>query len=632
MRTLLLGSVLALPGAASAQDPAPAPVPPEVTFRGEVTGVTTWTGRVRITGDIEVPDKAALVIKAGTEVIIDGSDASHAGWNPGLIEIHVKGRLRIEGELLAPVSIGPADMATTATTLVQTRQPARWHGIVLHPRTQRAEDRNTIRGAVFAHAFAGVQVPDESPLLEDSVFLQCDVGVEAGSAYKSRTEVGLPGRQGCPEITRCRFAQCITGIYAEGNARPDVYRSVFYRCGNAVGNRRPGITYTLHPPGVSVVHCALLHNNIAAAGSVLSRDSIFAGNARAVLLSAFHATFGTNIDGMSIRTSLFHGNASDIEGDLGMAADLLRGDPAFVGPLETLLAAAPPLPPSLHLGSGSAARGKGTGDRDLGPMVSVPADGVAVSWRPAGAPVAEWLAAPLTDAPATAWRAAKELRRGERFGKSHWAAADVSEGRLDLRATFGNDRAGWLGARFTAEQAGEVVLEVNGDLEAVELSCNGAAPVKVNQRRRFSERGSSFPIKVKAGANALVLFVRGFGTSPRLAVSLSGTWESLADAPTAEIGCTSARALAIKGDRFVEVTFSPGLHWDNAARRDVVVVRHADLGAIGQVSVQVIGLDKLRVGPLPKEWGKGSVELDLLGVRDLNGKPAGGPRKVTVKL
>ncbi len=279
MRTLLLGSVLALPGAASAQDPAPAPVPPEVTFRGEVTGVTTWTGRVRITGDIEVPDKAALVIKAGTEVIIDGSDASHAGWNPGLIEIHVKGRLRIEGELLAPVSIGPADMATTATTLVQTRQPARWHGIVLHPRTQRAEDRNTIRGAVFAHAFAGVQVPDESPLLEDSVFLQCDVGVEAGSAYKSRTEVGLPGRQGCPEITRCRFAQCITGIYAEGNARPDVYRSVFYRCGNAVGNRRPGITYTLHPPGVSVVHCALLHNNIAAAGSVLTRDSIFAGTA-----------------------------------------------------------------------------------------------------------------------------------------------------------------------------------------------------------------------------------------------------------------------------------------------------------------------------------------------------------------
>ncbi len=643
MRALRCGVVLTLVGVALAQDPPvpppppPAPQPaapavPEVTFRGEISGVTTWSGRVRVTGDVEVPEKAALVIKAGTEVIIEGSDASHAGWNPGLVEFHVKGRLRIEGEVQAPVTIGPADMATSATMLMTTQQPAQWHGIVLYSRTQRAEDRNTIRGAVFAHAFAAVQVPDESPLIEDSVFLRCDVGVEAGSAYKSRTEAGLSPRAGCPEINRCRFAQCITGIYAQGVARPDVYRSIFYRCGHAVGNRRPGITYTLHPPGVSVVHCALLHNHIAAAGSVLSRDSIFAGNDRAVLLSGFHAMFGTNIDGMSIRQSLFHGNASDIEGDLGMAADLLRGDPAFLGPMEALLALGPPLPPCLDLGSGSAARGKATGDRDLGPMVSVPADAAAVSWRPGGAPVVEWLGAPVTDTPATAWRAAKELHRGERFGKSHWAAAEVSEGRLDLRATFGNDRAGWLGTRFTSEQAGEVMLEVNGDLEAVELSCNGAPPVKVNQRRRFSERGAAFPIKVKAGPNALVLFVRGFGASPRLAVSMTGTFEGIADPPTGEIGYASARVFTLKGDRFVDATFSPGLHWDNAVRSDAVAVRHVDLGAVGQLAVQVVGLDKLRIGPLPKEWAKGSVELDLIGVRDLNGKPAGGQRKVTVKL
>ncbi len=644
---LTLGLAFAAPGL-SAQgtkpaEPKPQQKPPtekqqgkpddkEITVQGQLTGQVTWSGRVRVTGDVEVTDKATLLIRAGTVVTIDEHDGSKSGWNPSLIEVHVRGRLLVEGRPEGPVKIGPAGMDQSASVKKETALVANWHGFVLHPRVAVGDDRNTIRGAVFAHAFAALQVPADAPLIEDCVFACCILGVEAGTAYKNTEYSSIRNLGGSPEVRGCRFTQCGTGIYATDAARPDVYRCAFYRCNVGAGNDRPGITTWLSPPGISMVHCALLENTTAVTGSVLVRDSIFAGNSVAMRMSNFHGTFGTDIDGMSIRACLFHANASEIQGDIGMKAALLHGDPAFAGPLDTLLALTPTLPPALQLGEASAARGKGSGGRDLGPMVSVQAETSSIDWKPAGTLINEWLACPTTESAETTWRASKELKRGAKLGKLFWSSAPTTNGLVDLRTTFGNDRAGWLALKFTTEQAADAVLEANGDLEQFDYSLNGAAPKSNVQRRRLSETGLSYPIKLKQGANTLLVYVKGFGATPRVGVSLGGSWQRDTEEAAADVSYLSARAYALKGERFIEVTFTPGLHWDNGMRRDVVTLQNAELNMGGTASIKVLAVDKLLIGPLPSDWDKGEVELRFADVRNTAGQPSTGTKTVKVKL
>lgn len=640
-KILTLGLVLAAP-ALSAQETKPAePKSPEkpaakqegkeLAVQGQLTGQVTWSGQVRVTGDVEVTDKATLLIRAGTVVTIDEHDATKGGWNPSFVEIQVRGRILIEGRPDAPVKIGPAGMDESATAKLESDVVPKWHGVVLHPRTAAGDDRNTIRGAVFAWAFAALQVPADAPLIEDCVFACCGVGVEAGTAYKNREYASIR-KDGSPEVRGCRFTQCSTGVYASGPARPDVYRCAFYRCSQAVGNRRPGVTTPLDPPGVSMVHCALIDNRIGVIGSVLSRDSIFANNDVAMLMSAFHSPHGTNIDGMSIRACLFHANASEIQGDIGMKADLMHGDPAFAGPPDSLLALTPTLPPALKLGDASAARGKGSGGRDLGPMVSVQAEASSIHWKPSGTLITEWLASPATEPAEATWRASKELKRGAKLGKLFWASATATDGLVDLRTTFGNERAGWLALKFTCEQAADAVLEANGDLEQFDYSLNGAAPKSNVQRRRLSETGASYPIKLKQGANTLLVYVKGFGAAPRVGVSLGGSWQRDGEEAAPDVSYLNARAYALKGERFIEVTFTPGLHWDNGMRRDVVALQNEELDMGGSASIKVLAVDKLLIGPLPSDWTKGEVELRFADVRNTAGQPSTGTKTVKVKL
>lgn len=603
----------------------------ETKVQGQLTGQVTWSGRVLVTGDVEVTDKASLLIRAGTVVTIAKEDGGRSGWNPNFVEIQVRGRLLVEGRPDAPVMIGPEGMEQTATLKIEGEIEPKWHGIVLHPRPAAGDDRHTIRGAVIAHAFAAIQVPADAPLIEDCVFAACGVGVEAGSAYKS-LEYAPIRKDGSPEVRMCRFVQCFAGVYASGNARPDVHRCVFFRCRHGAGNRRPGVTTPLEAPGVSLVHCALIENNVAVIGSVLTRDSIFANNSVALLMSPFHSPHGTNIDGMSIRACLFHANGMDSQGDRGMQADLLQGDPAFTGPLENLMALTPTLPPALKLGANSAALRKGSGGRDLGPMVSVQAEASIVHWQPSGTLVKDWLAAPSSDSAEATWRAAKEYKRGGKIGKSFFASVSATDGLVDLRNTFGNERAGWLALKLTSEQAADATIEVNGDIEQFDYSVNGAGAKSVPQRRRMSETGASYPIKLKAGSNTLAVYVKGFGNQPRFGLSLAGSWQPDAEEPAAEVSFLSSRAYALKGERFIEVTFTPGLHWDNGLRRDALTLQHDELDVQGSAAVRVTALDKLLIGPLPNDWNKGTVELKFADIRNLAGQPSTGIKTTKLKL
>ena len=114
--TTWLGGVLV----ASLLPLLPAQTPQDV--QGELGKTTRWSGSVRITGDVNVPDGARLEIAAGTKVWIADKDALQTGWNKNWIEIHVKGQLVIEGAVATPVLItregaeesGPASSAQPA--------------------------------------------------------------------------------------------------------------------------------------------------------------------------------------------------------------------------------------------------------------------------------------------------------------------------------------------------------------------------------------------------------------------------------------------------------------------------------------------------------------------------------------
>ncbi len=132
------------------QDPAKA-----TEVHGTLSGVTRWTGSVRIVGDVTVVEDARLEIAAGTQIVVAEADQLQAGWNPQQVEIHVKGQLLVEGNETSPVVVLPE---VTASEAVQWNGKPTWHGIVLHASADEARRRDIVRGARIEGAVAALPV------------------------------------------------------------------------------------------------------------------------------------------------------------------------------------------------------------------------------------------------------------------------------------------------------------------------------------------------------------------------------------------------------------------------------------------------------------------------------------------
>lgn len=613
---------------------------------GKLADKTEWSGEVLVTGDLELGFRGELVIRPGTRITIAPQDKLQQGWNPDLVEWHIKGRIVVQGTTSEPVVISPDPSEAGAGAFGagdsgtgSGRVRAKWHGIIIYDRSDEARRRCSVRGAIIEGAASGVQIPVSSPVLEDCVFLGCKTGVEVGSAYKNERFRGTEGGRSAAELRRCRFAGCGVGVYAELAGTPLIANCVFYRCNTGVGPKRPGYVSILRRPGCSIHSSAFVECGIAVFGCATVFNSILVDNRTAMQLSAYHDRIATDIDHVMLRNCLVESREQDIIGDTGVARALLRGQPNFRGPMGDLGKRGVPLPDALHLGQGSAAIGKAHHGGDLGPMARPRLRDEPFSAKIEGQPVRTVLA--LESDGKKTWRKAKDWQPGQKVGKGWWAAVTAhEEGAFDVRQAFGLDvDKVVLAVAFQSSSDGKRKLYINGDTDSVEVICNGQKAEGLAGRRRFARSGKAIDLPVVAGRNEVLLHVDFWGVAPRLLLDLDGSWQPVAveasASGTAAEGGVAIKSTSAKKDRkgsWVDISFTGPLHWTLEGTADIVAMRGKGFGSRERsVDFRFVTPSKIRIGPLPKELAKQEVEFVFPGLRTAAGAPVEIEPK-TVKL
>lgn len=582
---------------------------------GKIEGKVRWTGEVFLDGDIEIVEGAELSIAPGTNVRIAGTDFTKGGFRGDRVEIQVVGRLVVQGTKEQPV---------TFTGIHEGEgKPVVWHGIVHRPAEPRGR-RTEIAYARFDGAFTGVQVPFGSPRIANCVFLHCKVGVEVGTAYIDQRRRGAKPGLATPEIRNCRFAHCKTGVYAEERGSPDVSHSVFYRCGVGVGNNRPGVSYSLEDPGVVVQRTAFLKCGIGILGQGLVQDSIFVGNSTAIRLSNFHRLFTNLIDHLAVRHNLYHDNGTMIEGDTGVDNDPIQGDPGFVGPLTDLEKPGVALPPCLALRSDSKAKGKALDGGDLGPLGVFRGPEGDVRWQPAGAIVTAILGLPAPAGQKAGGVARSRPSLGKKVGKQWWAAAPLGpQSEVDMSGLFGKAKGGWLAFTAKGNRAGEVEIELNGDVEKVVAYVSGKPQELLTSRYRFGLVGKRVKIQLKGGKSFVVLRVHGWGTRPRLGIAFpKGVALETAKQPKDKpLEISTGKIVSRRGERWIDVTVKSVLHWAETGKSGSAIVMDAagkKLEGTESLAIEVIGQKRLKILDVPARWGK-PLQVQLLDLRGADG-------------
>ena len=595
--------------------------------RKEVHGVLqaneTWSGKILLSGDVQVPKDMRLTILAGTDVRVAPDDKTKQGWRVDKAEIHVEGQILIQGTEEKPVVFKPVGAPSEDDDV--------WHGIVLRPE-KGATKRSMINSVRMHNAFGAIQVPIGGPRITDSVFFNCFIGVEVGSAYTSRNAHSeIKTGSASPLVSRSRFANCKTGVFLEHLGSPDVRNCVFYQCQTALGNNRQGLTSDLRDPGAIVERCAFISNSRGVVGQALVRDSIFLGNSTGMRLSNFHYRYSTKIDHVALRSNLFHDNSADIEGDTGLDNDPVHGDPQFAGPLAKLADPGVTLPPCLKLGSSSPARLRATDGGDIGPMGSPKAMRDEARWGPLGTVVGEMFALPTEMGGAkSSSMLSSRPSAGKRVSKSWWVRPmPGSRGEFDLVHTFGKKASGgWMSFVARSSKAGKAKIEINGDVHRVGIFVNGKpSTASVVRRRRFGIGGAVIEVDVKSGVNTFIMRVEGWGMRPRFGVALpSSLTAGKAPKPaTASIKISSARLVKRKRDRFIDMTMSASLSWSDNDRIGVFTIKDGK-GELVQdqerLDLKVLSLRKLRLSNVPADWKK-PLQIEFNGLRGPKGQVYG---------
>lgn len=596
-------------------------------IQGPLTADTTWSGEVTISGDVTVKKGATLTVLPGTRITLAAQDARSGGWNTATVEVHVEGRLLVRGTADEPVHWLPQGFAVEDAA-VPSEAPDDWHGIVLH--NDDPNERSEILHARIGGAVAGVQAPHCDPLIADCVFHTCGVGVEAGAAYKNTHNHGIAPKRAQPEIVRCRFAGCHAGVFVEGQGSPDIRRSVFYRCRVGVGNDRPGVSRPLSEPGPVLQRCALIECRQGAQAPSIVRDGMFVGCTVALAMSSFHAPFTTTIDHMAVRHNLIHDCDEVARGELGLDVGGVRAEPGFAGSLATLGGMGVPIPASMELAEGSAARGRASDGGDLGPTGELGRVLNGVVWSPATAPIERGLVVGAEVKGRQVARGTPEP--GGALGKAWWVAGTFDRGALDLRRTFGEPRAGWL-ALPVERTSGPVAIEVNGDTDSFEVLENAKSLWLHEGRRRYGMRGVRQEIEVKDSIDTLLVRIQGWGAEPRVGIALEGLRlrDVTGEAPGA-LTVRKARMTKHKRKPVLEITTEQPLHWGDPFRDGWCEVRDGrsqPLPGGATLSVSMVDVDTIRI-EIPESWDK-PLTVVLTGLRSPSGVPYGDPDPVRIE-
>ncbi len=618
--SLLSWALFLFPGSAAASSAASsAQTPKTKVASGVLSGQTVWEGTVRVEADIEIPVNATLVIRPNTKVLIARRDKANRAWRKKLVEIHVKGSIRIEGAPGLPVTFTPVSKSKDAKYS--------WHGIVLWPRYGGKQQRH-LRGARFVDAYTAIQIPKGNAQIEDCLFLDCHQGVEVGVASAGLNATGMEGGASRPEILRCRFAFCGTGIYAELQATPVLDRCIFFECTRAAGNLRNGLTRALYAPGCQIAHCLFLRNGTAISAASIVRDCIFSKNELVYDPSEFHLPLMTRIEPISFRRNLFHDNEAIFVRECALDGQILTGDPHLQGPLENLGVDGRPLPDAAKCDLSKAPSEDKDQYRSLGPFGKAPTGALRAGWNTKWKKVQTFL---LKQNPAKKpgplpKRAPSRWRAGSGSKSSWWVTAQADDGYLDLRRCFSASfESGWIAVPLESNQAAISVVEINGDLAELRCFASNRKIFDLEGPRRFHRSGVRIPIPGGSRKANLLFFVKTLGAESTFGIAIPPSVRVLTEKPvaaqTVKLKIRSLKKRKIGEEYYLSLRTMAPLHWLDRGKTGLIrLVDSAgrDRGGTHQMRLTKIERMSLEVGPLPEDVPKDAV-LGLSGLRSADG-------------
>ena len=608
----------ALLAAVLAGGPLVAEEEPRTTLPARIDADRTLSGRLRLDRDLEIPKGVTLRILAGTTIAVTPGDAARSGDFPGLVEIHVHGRLVVEGSREALVVVGaPAD------------PPVTWQGIVLHQDRSRAPDSD-IRGLKIAGAIDAIVVTDGAPRIESSVFHSCAQGVVAGCEHNAEHQDVEMALRPAPQIEDCLFALCLTGVFAELDAAPAASRCSFLGCEVAIGNRRRGSrVYPVHGVGPTAERCLFARNDAAVVGSSVVEDSLLVANNVALRLTSFHARYSQEIDRFSWRRNVLWDNGLDCDGEADLGDDNVRVDPGLVGErgIPTFETASAPLR-GLSLAENSPVRGTALDGGDPGPWGAPGRRGRGRTWVSLdralrtvlvlGPPDKVDLAHPPKTAPSAP---------GERVGDAWWAAFPAGEDgafhRASLRLPAAADTV--IAAFAWKAPAGEAVKRAELNADGVVMPWSAGKPLAFPATNlRFGAQGAAAALAA-GGPQALLLQWRSSDPDPRLGLALDAAVTQAAPGAATAIDLEPLGFAAKNAGLRVRQPF----HWGDIGRPGVLRVRLADGNVRDAADLGVILYDAR--GSLRIEWPaaapKAGAKFIVDGLRDpwgraFTGQPA----------
>ncbi len=603
---------------------------------------TTLEGAWVMRTDVVVVSGATLRLTAGTTIRVSHPAVVHGGEAPKLCELDVQGRLLAEGTAERPVRI----LGEPATKKKDDRYDLwrrGWLGIVF--RNARPErPASLLRHLTVTHALGGVQVSRGRVRLERCIFHECDVGVGAAHTYAGpKRRIQAAGGTD-PWLEECLFVRCNTGLFVEGNARPEAHRCTFAKCRLGVGSWRTGRNFPMRLLGARVERCAFLENDVAVRGSSMVLDSVFLGNGTALASTSFHARNANRIDRTAWRHNVFHGNERLADGECDVGTGNLFADPRLQGvktgwDVDDVRA---PLA-GLELTSGSPATGRASDGGDPGPAGKCGHAVGARAWRPA-APAAPRLLmlGPLAtlrggDAlPARVQRA----RPGARVGKAWWAVMRPdAEGLLHaLRLGVKEGDTVVVAVPFGVKGAGgrslDGAIEINAD-GTIQATLDGKPMTLPERRVRAGSRGVMATAALRNGSHLLVVRWTPSGMAPRCGVAVTPPPKATVAFADARGAAAALRANPVKAKRgAVALRIPKPFHWADLGRRGVFVFvaadgREVDLTDEGLALADGRGTLRAR---LPDGVERAGGRILVRGLRDAAGRTlAGQPAEIAVE-
>jgi parallel beta-helix repeat protein len=167
---------------------------PDSTVTGLLTGDTTWSGVVRMTGDVTIPEGAILTIMPGTTVMAESySDDQGSGNQTSLISIEVRGTLNARGAPDAPIRFTSTTAGVDAWDQIRFIGTGPPSGTIQNSIIENAVvgvhlhsgNADIINNTFVNNSWSGIMVQGSSPTIKNNIIVNSIYGINVDAATAS---------------------------------------------------------------------------------------------------------------------------------------------------------------------------------------------------------------------------------------------------------------------------------------------------------------------------------------------------------------------------------------------------------------------------------------------------------------